>query len=108
MCAFKILSQQTITTTVKRIKMAQATIYSFEAKIASSGYHVYNNTTGVDAKEDGEIQVEIKTNKDSIKVNPYACAIRVKSKYFDVAKTVGYISTEISRHIYFFIKKEEN
>ena len=36
MCAFsKIFSQQTITTTVRHTKMAQATTYSFEAKIAS-------------------------------------------------------------------------
>ena len=37
----------------------------------------------------------------------YASAIRVKSKYFDVTKTVGHILREISRHVYFFIKKEE-
>ena len=42
--------------------MAQATTYSFEAKIAPRGYHVYKNTTWVNAKEGDEVQVEIDTN----------------------------------------------
>ena len=83
-----------------------STSYSFEAKIASRGYHVYKNTTWMDAKVGDEIKVEVETNKDSIKIDPYACAIRVKSKYFDVMHTVGHIPREISRHVYFFIKKE--
>ena len=87
--------------------MAQVTTYSFEAKIASRGYHVYKNTAWVNAKEGDEVQVQIETNKDSAKVDPYACTIRVKGKYFDVTKTVGRIQREISRHVYFFIKKEE-
>ena len=78
--------------------MTQATTYSFEAKIASRGYHAYKDTTGVNAKEGNEVQTEIKTNKDSIKVDPsYACAIYVKGKYFDVTKTVGHIPRQISR-----------
>ena len=47
--------------------MAQATTYSFEAKIASRGYHAYKKTTWFNAKEGDEFQVEIETNKDSIK-----------------------------------------
>ena len=50
----------------------------------------------------------MKNNKDSIKVNPYACVIRVKGKYFDITKTLGHIPREVSRHVYFFIKKDEN
>ena len=39
-CAFsKILSQQTITATIRHTKMAQSPTYSFEAKIASREYH---------------------------------------------------------------------
>ena len=79
MCAFsKIFLQQTITATIKHTKIAQAATCSFEAKIASSGYHVFENTTWVNAREGGEVQVEIKTNKNSIKVDFYVCVILVK------------------------------
>ena len=44
MCAFSQISlQQTITTTTRHTKMAQATSYSFEAKIASHRYRIYKN-----------------------------------------------------------------
>ena len=33
-------------------------------------------TTWVDAREGDEVQDDIKTNKELIKVDPYACAIR--------------------------------
>ena len=57
MCAFcKIFLQQT--TTIRHTKMAEATVYSFEAKIASRGYYVYKNTTWVNANEGNELQVE--------------------------------------------------
>ena len=54
-----------------------------------------------------EAQVEIETNKDAIKIDPYACEIHVKGKHFDVTKTVAHIPREISRHAYFFIKEKE-
>ena len=73
----KIFSQQRITTTIRHTKMRQATTYPFEAKIASRGHHVYRITTWVNVKEGDEGQVEIETNKDSSKVDLYACAIRV-------------------------------
>ena len=44
--------------------MAQATTYSFEAKIASRGYYIYKSTTWVNTKESDEVQVEIERNKD--------------------------------------------
>ena len=62
--------------------MAQVTTYLFEAKIACCGCHVYKNTIEGNAEKGDEEQVEIKTNKDSIKVDPYACTIRVKGEYF--------------------------
>ena len=44
MCAFStIFSQQKIATTIRQKKMAQATTYTFEAEIASRGYHVYKS-----------------------------------------------------------------
>ena len=79
----KIFSQQRITTTIRYTKMGQATTYPFETKIASRGHHVYRITTWVNVKEGDEGQVEIETNKDSIKVDLYACAIRVQDKDFD-------------------------
>ena len=59
--------------------MAQATSYSYETKIKSHGYHVCKNTTWINAKEDSEVQVEIETDKASIKVDPYACAINTNA-----------------------------
>ena len=75
--------------------------------MASCGCHVYKNTRLVNIKEGNQVQVEIKANKDSIKVDLYACSIRVKGKYFDITKTVGHIPKEIYQHVYFFIKKED-
>ena len=67
--------------------MAQAAEFcSFQAKIVSQGYHVYKNTTWVDAREEDEVKVDIKTNKESIKVDPYACAIRVKERFFGASE----------------------
>ena len=85
--------------------MVQAATYSFEEKIAYHGYNVYKSTTWVNAKEGDEAQVEIETNKDSIKVDPYACEIHVKGKHFNVTKTVAHIPREISQHA--FLTKEE-
>ena len=45
--------------------MAEATVYSFEAKIASRGYYVYKNTTWVNANEGNELQVEIEAKIQS-------------------------------------------
>ena len=68
MCVFsKIFSQQTITITIRHTKIAPETTYSIDAKITSRGYHAYKNTTWFNAKEGDELQVEIETNKISIK-----------------------------------------
>ena len=46
--------------------MTQAAKFcSFQAKIASPGYHVYKNTTWVDAREGDEVQVDIETKNQS-------------------------------------------
>ena len=60
----------------------------------------------VDAREGDEVQVCIETNKEPIKVDPYACAMQAKERFFGAMKTVGHITREISRHVYFFIKTE--
>ena len=81
-------------------------MYSFKAKIASRSYHVFKETSWSNAKEGDEVKVELETNKSSKKIDPYACAIRVKEEYFKGWKTFGHIPREISRHVYFFIKSE--
>ena len=74
--------------------------------IASRWYHVYKDTTWSNAKVNEKVKTEIKTNQSSIANDRYACALKAKEKYFDGWKTVGYVSREILRYIYFFIKKE--
>ena len=41
-----------------------------------------------------------------IAIDLCACVVKAKHKYFDGWKTVGHVPREISRYIYFFIKKE--
>ena len=52
----KTFLQQTITTTIIDIKkwLKQQVLKGFEGKIASHGYHVYNNTSWVNAKEEDD------------------------------------------------------
>ena len=80
--------------------------YNFQATIASRGYHVYKETTWSNAKVNEKVKIEIETTHSSIAIDPYACAVKSKEKYFDGWKTVGHVPREISRYIYFFIKKE--
>ena len=80
--------------------------YNFQATIASRGYHVYKDTSWLDAKLNKRVKTEIETNQSSIAIDPYSCAVKAKEKYFDGWKTVGHVPREISRYIYFFIKKE--
>ena len=41
-----------------------------------------------------------------IAIDPHACAVKAKEKYFDGWKTVGHVAREILRYIYFFIATE--
>ena len=81
-------------------------MYSFKAKIASCGYHVFKETSWSNAKEAHEVKVELETNRSSNKIDPYASAIHAKEEYFKGWKIVGHIPGEISKHCYFFIKSE--
>ena len=80
--------------------------YSFTATVASRGYHVYKNTSWTNAKVGEKVTVEMETKKSSLEVDPYACAIKIKNRFFDSLITVGHIPCEISRHVHFFIKTE--
>ena len=65
--------------------------YNFQATIASSGYHIYNETTWSNAKVNEKVKIEIETNQSSIAIYPYACVVKAKEKYFDGWKTVGHV-----------------
>ena len=81
-------------------------LFDFQATIASRGYHVCKETTWSNAKVSEKVETETKANQSSIAMDPYACAVKAKEKYFDGWKTVGQTPREISRYIYLFIKKE--
>ena len=80
--------------------------YSFQAKIAARGYHVYKNLAWSNAKQRDFVTVEIKTDKESKKIDPYCCAIKAMVHILPQLKTVGHVPREISRHIFFFLKEE--
>ena len=77
-------------------------MYSFDSKIASREYHVYRNSTLQHAKSGDKFNMEKETSKPSKSIDPYACAIKMKHKYFDTWLTVGHIPREITPHCYFF------
>ena len=88
----------------KRQEKRQDKMHVFEAKIASRGYHVFMNTTWTRAFVGEHINVEIETNRESIRRDPYACAIRKTNRCFaNVSETVGHIPRELSRHVFHFI-----
>ena len=66
-------------------------MYSFDSKIASRGYHVYRNSTWQNVKSGDKVKVEIKMNKPSKSIDPHACTIKIKHKFFDTWLTVGHI-----------------
>jgi len=78
-------------------------MFSFDQKIASRGYHEYRNSTWINAKAGQKVKVEKETNAKSKSIDPYACAIKIKNRFFDNWITVGHIPREISRHCYFFL-----
>ena len=49
-------------------------------------------------------KVKIETNKDSIKVGPYAMQYALEA---NILMSQKHVPREISRHVHFFIKKEE-
>ena len=71
--------------------------YNFQATIASRGNHVYKETTWSNAKVNEKVYCN------------WSICLCSKSKRqwkTDGWKTVGHVPREISRYIYFFIKKE--
>ena len=50
--------------------MASSTEYSFKAKIASRGYHVFKEIIWNNIKERDNVRVDLETNKISKNVDP--------------------------------------
>ena len=80
-------------------------MFSFDKRIASRGYHVYRNSSWKNAKASQRVTVEKETSATSKSIDPYACAIKIKNRFFDNWITVGHIPREISGHYYFFMKE---
>ena len=80
--------------------------YSFQANIAACGYHVYKSLEWSNTKQGDFGTLEIEADKKLKKIDPYCCAIKTMVDISPRLKTVGHMPREISRHIFFFLKKE--
>ena len=80
--------------------------YTVQAKIASCGYHVYKNVNWENVKAGEKVTTEIKSNKDSIKIEPYCCAVKAMVGNPAKLAIVGHIPREISRHVCSFLKEK--
>ena len=78
--------------------------FSFQTKVASRGFHIYKNTAWENVNMGEEISVQLETNEDSKKIDPYCCAI--KAMVSGKLETVGHIPREVSRHNCFYMKEE--
>ena len=47
--------------------------FSFQTKVASRGFQTYKNTTWENVNIGQEISVQLETNEDSKKIDPYCC-----------------------------------
>ena len=50
--------------------------------------------------------IEIETNKDSIKTDPYCCTVKAMVGNFAKLATAGHIPREFSKDVYFFLKEK--
>ena len=57
-------------------------MYSFDTKMASTGYLVYCNSTWQNLKSGDKVKVEIETNKSWKSIDLNACIIKIKHKFF--------------------------
>ena len=74
--------------------------------VASRGFHIYKNTTWENVNISQEISIQLETNEDSKKIDPYCCAI--ENMVSGKLETVGHIPREVSRHTFFYHKKKED
>ena len=52
-------------------------VYSFQAKIAACGYHVYKNLAWSNVKQGDFVTEEIETDKASKKIDPYTVLLKL-------------------------------
>ena len=50
--------------------------YSFQTKIVAHRYHIYKNLAWSNDKEGDFVTLEIETDKEWEKIDPYYCAIK--------------------------------
>ena len=67
--------------------------FSFQTKVTSRGFHVYKNTAGENVNIDQEISVQLETNENSKKIDPYCCAF--KTMVSGKLEAVGHIPMEV-------------
>ena len=63
--------------------------------------------TPCDAKQGDFVTVEIETDKESKKIDPYCCAIKAMVDIPPRLKTVGHVLRQILRHIFFLFERRE-
>ena len=51
--------------------------FSFQMKAASRWFHICKNTTWENVNMGQEISVQLETNEDSKKIDPYCCATKI-------------------------------
>ena len=76
--------------------------FSFEKTIASMWHHIYESPWNK-AKAGDKVAIELKTKKESLEIDPYACVVKIKSKCFEKLITAGHIAPEIFRHAATFL-----
>ena len=74
--------------------------------MASRGYHVYKTTSWINTKVGDRDTVELETIASLLETDPYACAIKIKNKYFSNLIRVEHIARKILWHVHFSIKTE--
>ena len=58
-------------------------MFSFDKRIASRGYHMYRNSSWKNAKASQRVKVEKETSATSKSIDPFACTIKIKNRFFD-------------------------
>ena len=96
-----------IKSTEYSINKTNTDVLTLLVTLASSSYYVYKTTFLINAKLEIKLTVELQTTALSIETDMYACAIRIKNKFFSNLITVGHIPREISQHALFSSIKTE-
>lgn len=82
------------------------------ARLKDGKYHsstiqyVYESVYWENVKTVEKVTIEIKINKDSIKIDPYYSVVKAMLGNPLKVATVGHIPKEISKDVYFFLKEE--